>query len=146
MNRKQHIAPPCTVRFRRWSRKGYAAFASLGQCVTIGQVRKSITERALTKQVAPGITRPTEQVENSRDDHDTPTMPITAIETLLAALSLQIAAAHPAPCSYTLYNSINRGIDALNASCNFDLSLKRRIISKVTRCIQCVYTHIIHRE
>lgn len=121
MNRKQHIAPPCTIRFRRWSRKGYAAFASLGQCVTIGQVCKSITERALTKQVAPGITCPTELMENGRDDDDTPTTTITAIETLLAALSPQIAATRPAPCGYTLYNSINRGIDASNASCNFSL-------------------------
>lgn len=121
MNRKHHIAPPCTVRFRCWSRKGYAAFASLGRCVTIGQVCKSITERALAKQVAPGITCPTEQTESGRDD-DTPAMPVTPIELLLATLSPQITATRPAPCGYTSYNnSINRGIDALNASCNSPL-------------------------
>lgn len=122
MNRKQHIVPPCTVRFRRWSRKGYAAFASLGRCVTIGQVCKSITERALAKQLAPAITCPTEQTESGRDDDDTPAMPVTPIELLLATLSPQRTATYPAPCGYTLYNnSINRGRDALNASCNSPL-------------------------
>lgn len=40
------------IRFRQWSRKSYAIFASLGLCVTIGQLRKNITECALCKQKA----------------------------------------------------------------------------------------------
>lgn len=36
--------------FQRWSRKGYAAFCSLGREVTIGHVAKSITEVSLSKQ------------------------------------------------------------------------------------------------
>lgn len=39
-----------TARFRYWSRKGYAAFASLGRQVTIGCLRKNVTECALKKQ------------------------------------------------------------------------------------------------
>ena len=38
------------MRFRRWNRKGYAAFASMGRVVTIGCVHKSIAEAALRKQ------------------------------------------------------------------------------------------------
>ena len=33
-----------TLRFRKWSRKAYAAFASLGRCVTIGCLPKSVAE------------------------------------------------------------------------------------------------------
>ncbi len=38
-----------TIRFCRWSRKAYAAFASIGKHVTIGKVCKSITEASLNK-------------------------------------------------------------------------------------------------
>jgi hypothetical protein len=39
-----------TLCFRRWSRKGYAAFCSLGKQVMIGHVAKSIVDASLTKQ------------------------------------------------------------------------------------------------
>ena len=39
-------------RFRRWSRKAYAAFCSIGRCVTIGRVCKSIAEASLLKVCA----------------------------------------------------------------------------------------------
>lgn len=38
------------IHFRRWSRKGYAIFCSLGRCVLIRQLRKSLTEASLKKQ------------------------------------------------------------------------------------------------
>lgn len=43
-----------TIRFRRWSRKAYAAFASIGRCVTIGNLRKSVADCSLSKQKATG--------------------------------------------------------------------------------------------
>lgn len=43
-----------TLRFRRWSRKAYAAFASIGRCVTIGCLRKSVADSSLSKQKAAG--------------------------------------------------------------------------------------------
>ncbi len=43
-----------TIRFRRWSRKAYAAFASIGRCVTIGNLRKSVADSSLSKQKATG--------------------------------------------------------------------------------------------
>ncbi len=38
-----------SIRFRRWSRKGYAAFMSLHKAVTIGHVCRSIADAALSK-------------------------------------------------------------------------------------------------
>lgn len=38
------------IRFCQWSRKGYAAFASLGRQVTIGQLHLNVQERSLSKQ------------------------------------------------------------------------------------------------
>lgn len=43
----RHIRP--VIRFRQWSRKAYAAFASLGREVVISRVGKSITEVSLCK-------------------------------------------------------------------------------------------------
>lgn len=39
-----------TIRFRRWSRKSYAMFYSLGKCVTIGNLKKEIADISLGKQ------------------------------------------------------------------------------------------------
>ena len=41
-----------TIRFRKWSRKAYAAFASLGRCVTIGCLPKNVADCSLSKQNA----------------------------------------------------------------------------------------------
>lgn len=38
-----------TIRFHRWSRKKYAMFGSIGKCVTIGCVCKSIADASLGK-------------------------------------------------------------------------------------------------
>lgn len=38
------------VRFKRWSRKRYAAFCSVGRVVTIGHVCKSIADASMSKQ------------------------------------------------------------------------------------------------
>lgn len=44
------------IRFRCWSRKAYAAFASIGRCVTIGCLRKEVADSSLSKQKAMGST------------------------------------------------------------------------------------------
>ena len=38
------------IRFRKWSRIAYAAFASLGRCVTIGCLPKTVADCSLSKQ------------------------------------------------------------------------------------------------
>ena len=43
------IARRAALRFRRWNRKSYAAFASMGRCVTIGHLRKEAADSSLRK-------------------------------------------------------------------------------------------------
>ena len=50
MKKKQPIRT--TLRFRKWSRKAYAAFASIGRCVTIGCLPKGVADSSLSKQKA----------------------------------------------------------------------------------------------
>lgn len=40
------------IRFRRWSRKQYAVFCSLGKCVTIGNLKKAVADVSLGNQVS----------------------------------------------------------------------------------------------
>lgn len=47
--KKQHISCPLTLRFKRWSRKGYAAFISIQRTVTIGHLSAHVSERFQTK-------------------------------------------------------------------------------------------------
>ena len=60
-----------TLRFRRWSRKGYAAFVSLRHTVTIGQLAIALADRFQQKHGAlhAGILRLCETV--GRATHDT---------------------------------------------------------------------------
>ena len=47
--KKTHIAS--SIRFRRWSRVGYAVFCSLARTVTIGSLAVSISDKSLQKAV-----------------------------------------------------------------------------------------------
>lgn len=47
--RKQYTYKSISFRFRRWSRKGYAAFFSLHRAVTIGQLSSNVAERFQVK-------------------------------------------------------------------------------------------------
>lgn len=126
-----------TLRFRHWTRKGYAVFASLGQCVTIGQLRKNITERALTKQTEPGLVSSPEGVK--ADSETTPSiLPAPDIALLPITIPLFTETADVTPCrvpSHPIVYPIHRNIDAPSASCNFYPS---------TRAYECCKTHSVH--
>jgi len=47
--KKTHTAS--SIRFRRWSRAGYAVFCSLARTVTIGSLAVSISDKSLQKAV-----------------------------------------------------------------------------------------------
>ncbi|MDR1097029.1 MAG: hypothetical protein LBL57_02745 [Tannerella sp.] len=51
MRKTTKIQQP-VIYFRRWSRKAYAAFCSIGRCVSIGRLRKNVVEASLKKQKA----------------------------------------------------------------------------------------------
>lgn len=58
-----------TIRFRRWSRKAYAAFASLGKLVTIGCLPKDIADSSLSKQkTGTSKKRKTQDINLNRSD------------------------------------------------------------------------------
>lgn len=50
MHRIASYSRKVMLRFRRWSRKEYAAFVSLHRHVTIGQVGRGIADASLSKQ------------------------------------------------------------------------------------------------
>ena len=52
MHRIASYSRKVMLRFRRWSRKEYAAFVSLHRHVTIGQVGRGIADASLGKQKA----------------------------------------------------------------------------------------------
>lgn len=47
--KKQLVFYSSSLRFKRWSRRGYAAFISLKQTVTIGHLSAHVSERFQTK-------------------------------------------------------------------------------------------------
>ena len=49
MRRRLYTYRPIALRFKRWSRKGYAAFVSVQRAVTIGHLSAGVAERSLTK-------------------------------------------------------------------------------------------------
>lgn len=51
LDMKKITGHPQYIRFRRWSRKNYAIFCSLGKHVTIGMLQKEVTEISVRKQV-----------------------------------------------------------------------------------------------
>ena len=52
MNKSQHIGRNFTLRFRRWSRKAYAAFISVNHVVTIGHLATYVSERFQIKNLS----------------------------------------------------------------------------------------------
>jgi len=48
-SKNTHISS--SLRFRRWSRAGYAVFCSLGCTVTIGSLAVSVSDKSLQKSV-----------------------------------------------------------------------------------------------
>lgn len=47
---KKTMTKSKVIRFRQWTRKGYAMFSSLGKSVAIGNLKKEIAEVSLKKQ------------------------------------------------------------------------------------------------
>lgn len=52
MDQKRYIGNRSVLRFRRWSRKAYAAFVSFHHVVNIGQLATSVSERFQVKNLS----------------------------------------------------------------------------------------------
>lgn len=49
MQTGKNLNSTSTIRFRRWSRKGYAIFVGLNKVINIGRVSSAIAEKSLLK-------------------------------------------------------------------------------------------------
>lgn len=96
---------PKVIRFRRWSRNRFAAFQSIGKCVNIGYVCKSIIELSLKKQT--GILNITDNVhlfnsvQEDKDDIDKP-VDISLLQIETGALLLSITPSNHAALSHLI--------------------------------------------
>lgn len=90
-----------SIRFRRWSRAGYAMFCSLACSVTIGCVAISISDKSLQKSVG---TRSTEcTLAANKDSEDAESVELEATLQLITETTLiQTISDSAAACGQTL--------------------------------------------
>ena len=105
----QHIV----IRFRRWTRKGYAIFSSLGRCVTIGTLGREVADASLKKQKA-GISVNPERTDKNvfYDNEPEDDLPDDiAISLRLTGILLPVNETYCAEYNYyikTKFNNISR--------------------------------------
>lgn len=99
------------LRFKRWSRKSYAVFQSLGVSVTIGQLavhvqEKSAVKLAPAKQYHLTSSVSSEDLEEFRESEDLLHVSLL-IENLIVINNKEIAAAVKSVCTF-INNQLNR--------------------------------------
>lgn len=70
-----------SLRFKRWTRTGFAVFASITACVSIGQVKASVADCLLKKQEYVSDAKKAALIPESCPDHKTVT-DVTAFEAV----------------------------------------------------------------
>lgn len=109
----KNTIPHKIIRFRRWTRKGYAMFSSLGCCVTIGTLGREIADASLKKQKA-GICVKPERTGNNISFEDEPDDDLpdgVSIGFGLISLPLSVNETYCAEYNYyikTKFNNISR--------------------------------------
>lgn len=98
---KQWYSNKQVIRFRRWSRKGYAMFCSLGKCVTIGNLKKGIADMSLGKQAnvctSFSVCLPLQE-DNADDQWDDEVTPAEYMLQMFGLQPLQLQAAAEGSC------------------------------------------------
>lgn len=91
------LSTAAAIRFKRWSRKGYAAFISVQQAVTIGQLRANVSERFQIKNGAVHTSvlsqlQTVDEKENNTDECSLKNLwdTINEFRLLLASLFVQV--------------------------------------------------------
>ena len=114
--RKSYTYRSQALRFRRWSRKAYAAFISIQRAVTIGQLSFSVADRFEKKNQSlhTGIGTFTdgffEEDDEERENTEENKRSLAVSHGLFTALLPVLVSneiAHPA--HYTLYNIVKAG-------------------------------------
>jgi len=97
-----------TIRFRRWSRAGYAIFCSLSSTVTIGRLAVSIADKSLQKAVE-GSTdfhfaiSSEESPEEKKKKAELEASLILTQETILSEITFDCAAARGRKSNYLIF-------------------------------------------
>jgi hypothetical protein len=105
---RQHV-----IHFRRWSRKGYAVFCSIGRCVLIGRLGKNVAEASLKKQKAVCFWTSTEESGIDREREDEPDVPDLLRQRLSVSILPQTAIGDCGCDCYAAYNLKSTGQDAV---------------------------------
>lgn len=103
--RKQHTPRPVSLRFRRWSRKAYAAFISIQRAVTMGCLSCHVVERLQNKNYSVAVTTASVVAvggNNPFDDSDSEELQVlpSGLQTALLFSAQPDAASQPAPVYY----------------------------------------------
>lgn len=93
-----------SIRFRRWSRKGYAVFSGLHKVISIGQVSAGISNKAFIKNDASTAASPIFLVEdyNASEEDDTEN-DTSLFDILLNEYTLSIAVDYPVSYVHKYY-------------------------------------------
>jgi hypothetical protein len=81
---KRQTNNPISLRFRRWSRAGYAMFVSMTCAVTIGVLAVSVCEKSEVKSVAGSILKNESAFLTAEEDGS------TSIDDILTATDIAI--------------------------------------------------------
>lgn len=94
-----------SLRFRRWSRRAWAVFSSLGREVTIGTLGTALTEKSVAKTHLPAGAISNEEFQQHREEAEEQDDPrLQTVELLPVLLAVPAGAvALPVP-SITTYN------------------------------------------
>ena len=109
MQKQQSYLKSASLRFKRWSRKRYAAFVSLHQEVTIGNLAVHVSNRILLKQndsVASEHLLDVQFENNKEEEHDAlvssfyTTNRLSYVAELMTISSVAVRQARRIPCMY----------------------------------------------
>lgn len=96
--KKQYSFRLSALRFKRWSRKGYAAFVSIQRAVTIGRLTANVSERFQTKHssIHSSVLFTDSNTDENREETDVDACgnqipQIVLIQQLNLLLSIQVA-------------------------------------------------------
>lgn len=106
---KTNFQNTSSVRFRRWSRVGYAVFCSLTCSVTIGTLAVSVSDKTLQKSVgntSDAICFSTSNNEDTENSIEKLELEAT-LQQIQAPSFIQISVDSAAACSQTTTNIIN---------------------------------------
>lgn len=97
-----------TIRFRRWSRAGYAVFCSLSNTVTIGRLAVSIADKSLQKAVEACTNLPfaissEESPEEKKKKAELEASLVQIHETILSEITFDSAAARGRKSNYSIF-------------------------------------------